>query len=320
MNGNSSTSDSGGPLRQSRAFWAGTAGLLLMLVYFFGIHPAYPTGLKTVANWCAHAWNGKNDMLHGWAIPVAFGVMCYMGWLKARKESSAPASWGLIPLAFGIGLYVLSARTLQPRLALIGLPFLILGGLLFLFGTKVTRHFVFPSFFWYFAIPVPGIQQATALLQVVVTKLCYQAGTLCGMPLMVQGNTISSVGDTPWNFDIAEECSGVRSLMALAMIAAIYANYTQKPLWKKAFLFACALPLSLIGNFGRIFTILLLAHLGFVEFARQTYHDWAGMLIFFPIALCGLFVVDKLINPSPRKKLRRAVQTRGTPATETATP
>jgi exosortase/archaeosortase family protein len=140
------------------------------------------------------------------------------------------------------------------------------------------------------------------------------------MPLMVQGNTISSVGENPWNFDIAEGCSGVRSLMALAMIAAIYANYTQKPLWKKAFLFACALPLSLIGNFGRIFTILLLAHIGFEDFASQTYHDWAGMLIFFPIALCGLFAVDKLINPSPRKKLRRALQSAVATPSETATP
>lgn len=312
---------SGSPPRHDRSLWLAVACVALPLVYFFGLHPAYPTGLKTVANWCAHAWNAKNDMLHGWAIPVIFGVMVVLGWRKARTEAVSPVNWALVPLFFGIGLYVLSARTLQPRLALIGLPFLILGGLLFLFGTKVTRHFVFPSFFWYFAIPVPGIQQATALLQVVVTKLCYQAGTLCGMPLMLQGNTIRSVGDNPWDFDIAEGCSGVRSLMALAMIAAIYANYTQKPLWKKAFLFSCALPLSLIGNFGRIFTILLLAHFGFEKFAGQTYHDWAGMLIFFPITLSGLFMIDKLINPSPRKKLRRVVQTRSTPVQEpSATP
>ncbi|WP_193210567.1 exosortase/archaeosortase family protein [Luteolibacter marinus] len=295
---------------RSRLPWIGAGLLATVFLYFFCIHSAYPTGLKTVANWCWHAWNSKNDMLHGRAIPFAFAIMAYLGWKKARYEIIRPAGWGLALLLFGISLYVLSVRALQPRLALIGLPFVIVGGLLYVFGTRVTRHFVFPSFFLYFAIPVPGIQQATALLQVVVTKLCYQAGTLCGMSLMVQGNTISSVGETPWNFDIAEGCSGVRSLMALAMIAAIYANYTQKPLWKKAFLFACALPLALIGNFGRIFTILLLAHFGFEDFASQTYHDWAGMLIFFPIALSGLFLVDRLLNPGPRKTLRRATQSR----------
>ncbi len=300
-------------------FWSLAGALGLVLVYFFGFHAAYPTGLKTVANWCAHAWNAKNDMLHGWAIPVGFGVMGFIGWQRSRSEPVAPAFWGLIPLFFGIGLYLLSARALQPRLALIGLPFLILGILLFLFGTKVTRHFVFPSFFWYFAIPIPGILQATALLQVVVTKVCYQTGVLVGMPLMVEGNTIF-VGDQQAGFDIAEGCSGVRSLMALAMIAAIYANYTQKPLWKKAVLFATSLPLALIGNFGRIFTILLLAQVGFGEFASQTYHDWAGMLIFFPIALCGLFAMDKLLNPGPRRKLRRVVQSKMTTLSDSPAP
>ena len=306
----SSSEHPGAPARGNFWFRSGVGLIGLVLFYFLFIHAAYPTGLKTVANWCWHAWNGDNDMLHGRAIPIAFGIMAYLGWKKARYEIVRPASWGLILLFFGISLYVLSSRTLQPRLALFGLPFVILGGLLFVFGTRVTRHFVFPAFFWYFAIPVPGIVQATTLLQVIVTKLCYQAGTLCGMSLMLDGNTISSVGENAWQFDIAEGCSGVRSLMALAMIAAIYANYTQKPLWKKAFLFACSLPLALIGNFGRIFTILLLAHFGFEDFAGQTYHDWAGMLIFFPIALSGLFVVDRVLNPGPRKTLRRATQTR----------
>lgn len=305
---------------QSRLFWSISGALALVLTYFFAIHPAYPTGLKTVANWCAHAWNGKNDMLHGWAIPVGFGVMCFLGWKRARGETASPATWGLIPLFFGIGLYVLSVRTLQPRLALIGLPFLIIGALLFLFGGKVTRHFVFPSFFWYFAIPIPGILQATNMLQLVVTKVCYQAGVLLQMPLVLEGNTISFAGSAHKGFDIAEGCSGVRSLMALAMIAAIYANYTQKPLWKKAFLFATSLPLALIGNFGRIFTILILAQFGFEDFAGQTYHDWAGMLIFFPIALCGLFVMDKILNPGPRRKLRRVVQTKMTPVSDSPAP
>lgn len=304
---------------RSPLLWVALGLLGLVLGYFLFIHSAYPTGLKTVANWCWHAWNGKNDMLHGRAIPVIFGVMAYLGWKKAKGEPVAQANWGLVLVVFAITLYVLSARTLQPRLALFGIPFLIIGGLLYLFGTKVTRHFVFPAFFWYFAIPVPGIQQATALLQVVVTKLCYQAGTLCGMSLMVQGNTISAVGENAWKFDIAEGCSGVRSLMALAMIAAIYANYTQKSLWKKAFLFASALPLALVGNFGRIFTILILAHFGFEDFAGKTYHDWAGMLIFFPIALSGLFAIDRLLNPRPKKKLRRATQNKSEPLSESPT-
>lgn len=302
----------GGDLRPNAAAWFGFGLIALVLIYFFGFHHAYPTSQgKSLAHWCWLAWNAKNDTLHGKAIPFAFALMCWLGWKKARHEPIRPALWGMVPLLAGVGLYLISARALQPRLALFGLPFVILGGLLFCAGPKFTRHFVFASFFWYFAIPVPGIQQATALLQVVVTKLCFQAGLLMGMPIMCEGNTISATSGTSWGFDIAEGCSGIRSLMALTMIAAIYANYTQKTLWKKAFLFACALPLALVGNFGRVFTILLLAHFGFEKFAARTYHDWAGLLIFFPIALTGLFVIDRLINPRPKRRLKRTVRNDG---------
>jgi exosortase len=284
------------------------SGLLVIsgvLFYYYCLHIAYPSTVgNTLAYWTWLACNAKNDFIHGRAIPLVFAVMCWVSWKHARLEERRPSAWGLAGLAMGIGLYVLSVRTIQPRLALFGLPFLILGGLMFMFGPKPTRHFIFPAFIWYFAIPIPGIQQATALLQLVVTKLCYAAGTAMGMPLLLDGNTITAIGPNAWNFDIAEGCSGIRSLMALAMISAVYANYTQNAFWKKLLLFACSLPLALLGNFGRIFTILLLAHFGFKDFAAKTYHDWAGLLIFFPIALAGLFVIDSLLNIRNRVKMR----------------
>ena len=97
--------------------------------------------------------------------------------------------------------------------------------------------------------------------------------------------------------------------MALVMISAIYAYYTQKELWKKAFLFACALPIALIANFLRIFTIIVLAEMGFSNFAKGAWHDWAGILVFFPIALVCLFAVDRLLNWKANKRtVRRRVQ------------
>jgi len=290
------------------ALW--TIGAILL--FFYGFYPAYGTGSGvSVAEWVWMACNSENDFVHGRAVPVIFAVMCWLSWKNARTEEFKPSALGMAGVAIGIGLFVFSVRTLQPRLAIIGMPFLILGGLMHLFGPKVARHFIFPAFIWFFAFPIPGIQQATSLLQVAVTKVCYEGGTAMGMALVVEGNKISSVGPDSWKFDIAEGCSGIRSLMALAMIAAIYANYTQKSLWKKVFLFACALPLSLVGNFGRIFTILLLAHFGFEDFAAKTYHDWSGLLLFFPIALTGLFVIDWLLNfrsRGRRKLVRRVIR------------
>ena len=285
-------------------------GLALALLFFFYfLYPAFPTVAgRSLAGWAWFACNSGNGFLHGRFIPIAFAVMFWMGWRRSSGETIKPMNIGLLVLGVGLFLYLISVRTIQPRIAIIGIPFTIIGVLLFLFGFQITKHFIFPSFFWWFAMPVPGLEDAlTGRLQIFTTESCYHVGKILGMDLVRQGSTITmaSAGNVPVN--IAEGCSGIRSLMALTMIAAVYANYTQKSLWKKALLFASALPLAMIGNFGRIFTILVIAQLGYADFAMKTYHDWAGLLLFFPIALSGLYLIDYLLNIRERRRPRKKV-------------
>ncbi|MBK1792763.1 exosortase/archaeosortase family protein [Persicirhabdus sediminis] len=281
--------------------------LSLVVTYFLWIVPIYAntsTSAERLIFFMVDAWGG--DFVHGWAVPVLFLVFVVKDWPRMCKQPSEGSIEGLIGVIFGIFLYVASVRTMQPRVALVGLPFLISGGVWFVFGWKVARYMLFPAFFWWFAVSVPGLSQATNFLQVWVTQACYQVGLLFGMDIINSGNDIRSATNS-WNFDIAEGCSGIRSLMALVMIAAIYAYFTQKQLWKKALLFACAIPLAMLGNFLRIMTIIILAEMGFQDFASGVYHDWAGILFFFPIALAGLFGIDYLIN---FKANRKTVRTR----------
>ena len=280
--------------------WIVPAGIIaLAVIYYFFIHSTYST-LKNreseVFWWMADSWNSRNNLEHGYIVPVAFIIFIISAIKYSRNVDDSSGKVGIFIFGFGVLLYLISARTIQPRIAIIGLPFLISGGIIYVLGWKKGKHFLFASFFWYFAMPIPGLNQLTNGLQVIITKWCYHAGLFCGMELTLSGNNIKSATDAWPGFDIAEGCSGIKSLMALVMIAAIYAYYTQKAFWKKVVLFSMALPLALIGNFFRIFTILLIAEMGFVEFAKDTYHDWAGLLIFFPVALSGLFLADKLLN------------------------
>ncbi len=281
----------------------------LLLLFFYVFYPGFPTVVgKSLAGWTWHACNPDNGFLHGRFIPAAFVVMCWIGYKRAKDELVSPSSWGLAILAIGLIFYLGSVRTIQPRVAIIGVPFTMIGTLWFLFGFKVTRHFVFPAFFWWFAIPVPGLEAAlTGRLQVLITEGCYHAGLFFGMDLVRQGSTITIASVGGQSMDIAEGCSGIRSLMALTMIAAVFAHYTQKVMWKKAVLFASALPLAIIGNFGRVFTILVIAKMGFADFAMTTYHDWGGLLLFFPIALSGLYLVEYLLNFKTRRKKKVSV-------------
>lgn len=282
-------------------------GALIILLAMFAFYPAYPTTEgKSLAGWTWVACNSQNGFLHGRFIPFAFCVMVWLAWQKTKNLKMAPSWLGLVALFLGLLLYLASIRTIQPRLALIGAPFVIIGFTHFFFGWQVTKAIIFPAFFFWFAIPVPGLETLlTGRLQILITKLCYYAGVGIGMDLSMTGTSINVKGV---DLEIAPGCSGIRSLMALVMIAAVYANYTQKKLWKKALLFASSFPLAVVGNFGRIFTILILSQLGMEDFAKGAYHDWAGLLFFFPIALSGLYLVDYLLNWKERKKkVKRSV-------------
>jgi exosortase len=280
----------------------------VIVIYYYGFAAVYSelhNRKSAVIPWMVDSWRPRNDLIHGYVIPFLFVTFVMIAWKDMRKDLVSPSWWGSIFLVVGLMFYVVSVRVIQPRLAIIGLPFLIVGAVQFVCGTAVAKRMLFPSFFWYFAVPVPGIRQATNFLQVWVTESCYTVGTFFGMKLINAGNEIRSATDDWDALNIAEGCSGIRSLMALVMVSAIYAYLTQKQVWKMVFLFACSLPLALLANFFRIFTIVVLAELGFSEFAAGAYHDWAGLLFFFPIALAGLFIIDKLLNWKENRKVVR---------------
>lgn len=296
---------------RSTVFLAASIAIFLIFLYFF--YPAFPTVTgKSLGGWAWYACNPVGNFLHGRFVPLAFGVMCWMGLKAAKDEELKPSLMGLLVLLIGLFFFLISVRTIQPRIAIIGAPFTILGIFYYLAGFRIASYFIFPAFFWWFAIPVPGLEAAlTGNLQTLITKSCYHAGVFLGMDLVSRGSNITVAGSS---VNIAEGCSGIRSLMALTMIAAVYANYTQKFFWKKIVLFASALPLAIIGNFGRIFTILILANFGWGDFGTKTWHDWAGLLLFFPIALSGLYLFDYLLNFKDRrkKKVKRKILTKQT--------
>ncbi|MEO1858132.1 MAG: exosortase/archaeosortase family protein [Rubritalea sp.] len=282
--------------------------IALVVLYYFCICDVYTVldnRKSQVFQWMVDSWNGRNDLLHGFAVPFLFLLFSYQSFKVMQDEPDSSGKSGIAFLLLGLLLFVGSARTIQPRLALIGIPFLISGSVIYACGWRAGRHMLFPAFFWWFAIPVPGLNQLTNFLQVFVTQACYYVGSGLGMDLINTGNDITSATGKWSEFKIAEGCSGIRSLMALVMIAAIFAYYTQDKLWKKAVLFASALPLALFGNFCRVFTILVLAECGFEAFAGGLYHDFAGFFIFFPAALGGLILLDRLLNP---KKFRKKVK------------
>lgn len=272
-------------------------GCALLIVALFYIIPSSfgQNGTLSAIQWAWNACNHETDYLHGRFVPLAIILLLVFHRREIAAVSVRPNNWGLAMIAVGLLAYLLAFRTLQPRLAIGALPLIILGAVGYLWGTQATRRIVFPISLIYFAIPLPNLIQATTKLQIVATETAYNISTFLGAKIVASGNIINSSSGEGWGFDIAEGCSGIRSLVAMTLIAAIYAHLTQDKLWKKLILLTLSVPIALIANGLRVTTIVLIAEYGEPDFAATAYHSFSGFL-FIPLGIAGIVIADTLIN------------------------
>jgi exosortase len=178
-------------------------------------------------------------------------------------------------------------------------PFLIYGSVLFIWGREVARIVLFPCAFLIFMVPVAAIEQGTFRLQFIITDIIGFLSNLVGIKIQALGTTLTAA-DGSFNFEIAEGCSGIRSLTAMAMITAIFVHLAQDKLWKKITIFAFSIVFAVVGNIGRIFTVILVAKYYDPKFAEGIYHEYSGF-VFFPIALMAMLLFSKLLSPNRRR-------------------
>jgi len=279
--------------------------LVATLVYFFGIVPlfikgTFISGACSAFVWAWQAWNPGANQEHSKIVPLVFAGLVWYHRKEISRASKSGDDKGLFFVGIGIILFVLSARCLQPRLALGSLPFLIYGAVLYLWGKEVARIILFPCAFLIFLIPFGAVEQATFRLQFVITAAIGFLSKLVGIHIDAVGTTLSAT-DNSFNFLIAEGCSGIRSLTAMAMLTAVFVHLTQDRLWKKIVIFAFSILFAIAGNIGRIFGVVLFAKFIDPKLAAGIYHDYSGW-IFFPIALLAMLGFSKLINLVPQQR------------------
>ncbi len=280
------------------------ATILATLVGFFGFVPlfikgVFSAGLTSTAGWAWQAWGGEEQAHSKLVLFISIGLVCYR-WKELRDAPKAGVNWGLLFVFVGIVLFVLSARCLQPRFALASLPFLIFGTVVYLWGPAVGRIVLFPCAFLVFLIPVAALEQVTFRLQLVIAKIVTHAASVIAIPINADGTTMRAA-DGGFNFEIAEGCSGIHSLIAMTMLAAIYVHLTQDQLWKKIVIFAFSIVFAIVGNIGRILTVIIVARLINQDLASGIYHHYSGF-VFFPIAFIAMVLFSKLLNWGSHKR------------------
>lgn len=275
-----------------------TVGLCVAVIFwFYGIVPRFgPLRDVSTFGWLRSAWNGETDYEHGVLFPfVIVGLIVYK-WRDLKAAATEGNLWGLAVVFIGVVFFAAGYRTLQPRITAGALPFLLWGSALYLWGWRVAKILLFPLFFFWLAVPLPSFQQATTKLQLIATSLAHHGSGLFGVETYVEGTKVLPVKGVWKPLDIATGCSGIRSLMALLMISAAWAYVAKIAMWKKIILFLSAFPLAIIGNALRVTSIFVIAEYGNAEWASGTWHDWSGLLLFYPFSLMLLLGIHTLLE------------------------
>ena len=230
---------------------------------------------------------------HGIFVPIFALFVLWQDREKLRAIAPVP-SWAGLPLVWlgmlVLVLGVLGAEIFSARVSLL----ILMAGLIILFqGWTFFRAVLLPWAFLILMIPIPALimNRVTFPLQLLAAKLSAALLEMVGVPVLRQGNVIV-LASMPLN--VAEACSGIRSLLTLVTLAIIYGHLMETRRWVRVVLALSAVPIAVAANSFRIFGTGLLVQYWDPDKAEGFYHALGGWLIFV-VALIMFFAVHRLI-------------------------
>lgn len=251
---------------------------------YVGVNPR--TATRSCFVWLLQRWGDSGapltgaDFSYGWLIPL---VSLWLLWRRRKALRAAPRTTGrggLWIVAAGLALHWVGARAQVPHISVFALIFLCWGIPSYLLGWSVGRLLLFPCAYLVFAIPLDFFEQLTVPLRLFTASLTALLLNGLGVHAERVGTAIFSAAGGRFDFDVADPCSGIRSLLAMMALAAAYAYVTQPSLTRRGLLFLLSVPATMLANVGRVVTVALVAQLFGRNLALGFYHKYSGYLIF----------------------------------------
>ena len=243
-------------------------------------------------------WATDENMGHGFFVPLIAG---YIAWKRKDLLLATPrqsSMWGLA-LVIWAGFQALAA-TLGAELFTARLAFVMAlwGVVLFTGGKRWLKILLFPLSLLLFMIPIPQILYArlTLSLQMLASELGELLIGAMGIPVIRTGNLLELPSQT---LDIADACSGIRSLLSLGFLSLVYAYFTDKRPWMRWVLLIATVPIAIAANAIRVAVTGLLSEMN-TKLAQGAYHEMEGYIVFI-VALVALLITHRVVSFAAKK-------------------
>ena len=259
-----------------------TMVLLLIMLY-------HRVAFKLVRDWL-----NLPDYSHGVLIPF---FILFLIWDKRHIFRATPVrpSWnGLVPIILGLFLLMVGVFGADLFLARTSFVILIAGIVWTLLGRQMLGEMKFILFVMLLAIPFPTLifNHITFPLQLMASRLASTLLPLAGVPVLREGNVI----DLPaMRLEVAEACSGIRSLMSLFTVAVMGGYFLETSTTRRTILALSSIPIAVAANAARIFGTGLCVQYWDPSKAVGFFHEFSGWLMFL-VSLGCLYLVYQIMQ------------------------
>lgn len=266
-------------------------GALIAVIYFRVL-------AKLVTDW----WEIP-DFSHGFLVPIFAGYLVWVNRKTLQETKIAPAWNGVFVVALGLLVLILGVYGAELFLSRVSLVILLSGLVLCFGGWALLRELRFVLLVLLLAIPIPAIifNEITLPLQILASKSASALLPMFGVPVLREGNVIKLPA---MELEVAEACSGIRSLMSLFTLAVFYGYFLEKSTWRRVILAVASIPIAIAANAVRILGTGLCVQYWDPDKALGFFHEFSGWVMFL-VSLSCLFIVHRLMNLFPIR--RRAV-------------
>ena len=261
-------------------------------------------------------WWSDDNYSHGFLIiPIAF----YFVWERRallKEAEKKPSAWGLVIVVGSLAMLVagiLGSEFFLPRVSMLGV---LAGAILFLLGWNHLRILILPIAFLLLMIPVPAIifNQIVFPLQLLASQFGENTIMLCQIPVLREGNVIHLANTS---LEVAEACSGIRSMITLLTMGIIVGYLFDSRLWVRIAMAVGTVPIAIVANGIRVAGTGVAAHYYGAEAAEGFSHTFSGWIIYIA-ALIMLFILHRVIVIiAPNKQKATEPVSKQEPTTDT---
>jgi exosortase len=276
--------------------WHAWTGYIFVCLLPVAFAPALVKGL--------FAFSVRDDTFsHIPFVPVVTAALLFLGRERIFAGEKRWSALGAAAALVGFAAVVMAqvnpwqwALSNQISLLLLGFALVWTGAFGLFFGDHALRAAYFPLLFLGFAIPLPGpwlagfvgfLRSGSADTVSAIFHLFHAPVVRHGFEFALPGVTIR----------VAEECSGIRSTLALAMAAALAGNLWLRSYWRTQLLCLATIPIAILKNALRIATLSWLAVSVDPRFLTGSIHHQYGGMIFFVFGLLMLWGAVALLRP-----------------------